>query len=191
MLKEFKEFAVRGNVLDMAIGIILGVAFGKIVTSFVEDVLMPPLGLVIGKVDFANLFLQPDGQALRQRRRGQGGGSAHAQLRHLHQQCAELHHRSVRDFPAGAAGEPYEAAAGARASEHARVSLLLRRDPAESHSLQLLHFGSAEARERVEKGSAHCRRCSRGAVALRGIPDDQSHDASRQDDLEVVAMLHE
>ena len=57
MLKEFKEFAVRGNVLDMAIGIILGVAFGKIVTSFVEDVLMPPLGLLIGKVDFANLFL--------------------------------------------------------------------------------------------------------------------------------------
>jgi large conductance mechanosensitive channel len=57
MLKEFKEFAVRGNVLDMAIGIIVGVAFGKIVTSFVEDVLMPPLGLLIGKVDFANLFL--------------------------------------------------------------------------------------------------------------------------------------
>ena len=57
MLKEFKEFALRGNVLDMAIGIILGVAFGKIVTSFVEDVLMPPLGMIIGKVDFSNLFL--------------------------------------------------------------------------------------------------------------------------------------
>ena len=62
MLKEFKEFALRGNVLDMAIGIILGVAFGKIVTSFVEDVLMPPLGLVIGKVDFANLFLSLTGR---------------------------------------------------------------------------------------------------------------------------------
>ena len=57
MLKEFKEFALRGNVLDMAIGIILGVAFSKIVTSFVEDVLMPPLGMIIGKVDFSNLFL--------------------------------------------------------------------------------------------------------------------------------------
>lgn len=57
MLKEFKEFAMRGNVLDMAIGIILGVAFGKIVTSFVEDILMPPIGRLIGKADFANMFL--------------------------------------------------------------------------------------------------------------------------------------
>jgi len=62
MLKEFKEFALRGNVLDMAIGIILGVAFGKIVTSFVEDILMPPLGLLIGKVDFSSLFLSLTGQ---------------------------------------------------------------------------------------------------------------------------------
>jgi len=62
MLKEFKEFALRGNVLDMAIGIILGVAFGKIVTSFVEDILMPPLGLVIGKVDFSSLFVSLTGR---------------------------------------------------------------------------------------------------------------------------------
>ena len=57
MLKEFKEFAMRGNVLDMAVGIIIGAAFGKIITSLVGDVLMPPLGLVLGKVDFSNLFL--------------------------------------------------------------------------------------------------------------------------------------
>ncbi len=62
MLKEFKEFALRGNVLDMAIGVVLGVAFGKIVTSFVEDILMPPLGLVIGKVDFASLFVSLTGR---------------------------------------------------------------------------------------------------------------------------------
>lgn len=61
MLKEFKEFALRGNVMDMAIGIILGAAFGKIVSSFVADVLMPPLGLLLGKVDFANLFLNLSG----------------------------------------------------------------------------------------------------------------------------------
>jgi large conductance mechanosensitive channel len=61
MLKEFKEFAMRGNVLDMAIGIILGVAFGKIVTSFVNDVLMPPIGLVLGNVDFASLFINLSG----------------------------------------------------------------------------------------------------------------------------------
>jgi large conductance mechanosensitive channel len=57
MLKEFKEFAMRGNVLDMAIGIVIGAAFGKIVSSFVADILMPPLGLVLGKVNFSNLFI--------------------------------------------------------------------------------------------------------------------------------------
>lgn len=57
MLKEFKEFAMRGNVLDMAVGIIIGAAFGKIVTSFVEDVIMPPIGKLLGHVDFSNLFL--------------------------------------------------------------------------------------------------------------------------------------
>ena len=57
MLKEFKEFAMRGNVMDMAIGIIIGAAFGKIVTSLVNDVIMPPLGLALGRVDFAKLYL--------------------------------------------------------------------------------------------------------------------------------------
>jgi large conductance mechanosensitive channel len=57
MLKEFKEFAMRGNVLDMAIGIILGAAFGRIISSLVGDVIMPPIGLLLGKVDFSSLFL--------------------------------------------------------------------------------------------------------------------------------------
>ena len=63
MLKEFKEFTLKGNVLDMAIGIIIGAAFGKIVSSLVSDVLMPPLGLVLGKVDFSSLFLNLSGTA--------------------------------------------------------------------------------------------------------------------------------
>ncbi len=57
MFKEFKEFMMRGNVMDMAIGIILGVAFGKIVTSMVNDIIMPPIGLLLGHVDFSNLFV--------------------------------------------------------------------------------------------------------------------------------------
>ena len=61
MLKEFKEFAMRGNVLDMAIGIIIGAAFGKIISSFVADILMPPLGLLLGKVDFSGLFISLSG----------------------------------------------------------------------------------------------------------------------------------
>ncbi|HYL77042.1 MAG TPA: large-conductance mechanosensitive channel protein MscL [Bryobacteraceae bacterium] len=61
MFKEFKEFVMRGNVLDMAVGIIIGAAFGKIITSFVGDILMPPLGLLLGKMDFANLFVDLKG----------------------------------------------------------------------------------------------------------------------------------
>jgi large conductance mechanosensitive channel len=57
MIKEFKEFAMRGNVLDMAVGIIIGAAFGAIVTSFVADILMPPIGKLLGHVDFSNLFI--------------------------------------------------------------------------------------------------------------------------------------
>jgi large conductance mechanosensitive channel len=57
MLKEFKEFAMRGNVVDMAVGIIIGAAFGTIVNSLVSDVIMPPIGLLLGNVDFTNLFI--------------------------------------------------------------------------------------------------------------------------------------
>ncbi len=64
MLKEFKEFAMRGNVVDMAVGIIIGAAFGQIVTSLVNDVLMPPIGLLLGDVDFPNLFLVLKGGAV-------------------------------------------------------------------------------------------------------------------------------
>ena len=63
MFKEFKEFAMKGNVLDMAVGIIIGAAFGKIITSFVSDILMPPLGLLLGKMDFSGLFINLSGQS--------------------------------------------------------------------------------------------------------------------------------
>jgi large conductance mechanosensitive channel len=61
MLKEFRDFAMRGNVLDMAIGIIIGAAFGKIVSSFVADILMPPLSMLMGQVDFTNWFISLTG----------------------------------------------------------------------------------------------------------------------------------
>lgn len=61
MFKEFTKFAMRGNVLDLAVGIIIGAAFGKIVTSFVNDILMPVIGLLLGKVDFSNLFINLSG----------------------------------------------------------------------------------------------------------------------------------
>jgi large conductance mechanosensitive channel len=57
VLQEFKEFAVRGNVVDMAVGILIGAAFGKIISSLVEDIIMPPIGLITGKIDFSNLYI--------------------------------------------------------------------------------------------------------------------------------------
>ena len=62
LLDEFKKFALRGNVLDMAVGVILGASFGKIVTSMVSDVLTPPIGLLLGKIDFSNLFINLSSQ---------------------------------------------------------------------------------------------------------------------------------
>ena len=62
MLKEFREFVMRGNVIDLAVAVIIGAAFGKIITSFVEDVLMPPIGMALGNVDFSNLFINLSGE---------------------------------------------------------------------------------------------------------------------------------
>jgi large conductance mechanosensitive channel len=76
MLKEFKEFAMRGNVLDMAVGIIIGAAFGKIVAVFVSDVLMPPIGLLLGKVDFSNLFINLSGRPVSSIAEAKAAGAA-------------------------------------------------------------------------------------------------------------------
>ena len=80
MLEEFKQFALRGNVLDMAVGIVIGVAFGAIVSSLVDDIIMPPLGLVLGGMDFSQLFvvLRGEGDFA-----GRNHGRAHAQARRL------------------------------------------------------------------------------------------------------------
>ena len=63
MVKEFREFIAKGNVIDLAVGVIIGAAFGKIVTSLVEDVIMPPIGMILGKVDFSNLYVNLGSQA--------------------------------------------------------------------------------------------------------------------------------
>ncbi|WP_312111511.1 large conductance mechanosensitive channel protein MscL, partial [Brevibacillus reuszeri] len=62
MLKEFKEFALKGNVMDLAVGVVIGAAFGKIVTSLVNDIITPLIGLLLGKVDFSNLFISLSGE---------------------------------------------------------------------------------------------------------------------------------
>jgi large conductance mechanosensitive channel len=76
MLKEFKDFAMRGNVLDLAIGFIIGAAFSRIVTSLVNDIIMPPIGLALGKVDFSNLFINLSGTSYATLKQAQDAGAA-------------------------------------------------------------------------------------------------------------------
>lgn len=76
MLKEFKEFAIKGNVTDMAVGIIIGGAFGKIVTSLVKDIIMPPIGKLMGGVDFTNLFINLGDEAYTTLAEAQEAGAA-------------------------------------------------------------------------------------------------------------------
>jgi large conductance mechanosensitive channel len=76
MIKEFKDFIMRGNVLDLAIGVIIGGAFGKIVSSLVTDVLMPPIGMLLGKVDFSNLYINMSGGSFSSLADAQKAGAA-------------------------------------------------------------------------------------------------------------------
>lgn len=76
MLKEFREFAVRGNVVDMAVGILIGAAFGRIVNSLVEDIIMPPIGLLTGKIDFSNLYVNLSGGAYKSLAEAKAAGAA-------------------------------------------------------------------------------------------------------------------
>ena len=76
MLKEFREFAIKGNVLDLAIGFIMGTAFGAIVKSLVEDVIMPPIGLLLGKLDFSNLYISLTGQPFASLKAAKDAGAA-------------------------------------------------------------------------------------------------------------------
>ena len=83
MLKEFKEFAMKGPVIELAVGVIIGAAFGKIVSSLVDDIIMPPIGRMLGNVDFANLFVNLSDKEYPERRSSESGGSRDGQLRHF------------------------------------------------------------------------------------------------------------
>lgn len=76
MLKEFKDFLMRGNVLDLAVAVVIGAAFGAVIASFVSDILMPPIGMLLGNVDFSNLFLSLDGESYASLAAAQEAGAA-------------------------------------------------------------------------------------------------------------------
>ncbi len=108
MLKEFKEFVMRGNVLDLAVAVIIGAAFGRIITSLVNDILMPPIGIILGKVDFSNLFIDLSGGEPSYHRGGQSRGRGDRQLWNIPEHDHRLSDRGFRDLPGGKASEPDE-----------------------------------------------------------------------------------
>ncbi len=140
MLKEFKEFAMRGSVLDMAVGIILGVAFGRIITSFVEDILTPPISRLIGRVDFANMFISLSGQHYDTLAAAKAAGGRDPELRRVPQRGDKLPDRGARDLPARSRGEPYEDAARAGRANNQGLPLLPFRGGTESDALRPLHL---------------------------------------------------
>ncbi len=127
MLQEFKAFAMRGNVMDMAVGIVIGAAFGKIVTSLVNDIIMPPIGWLTGGIDFSKLkwVLKPaddtdPAHKIAEVAISYGG---------LHQHHHHLHHHRLRDLHGDQGNEPPAEKAGSRARGSAGRCRLADRDP--------------------------------------------------------------
>ena len=143
MWKEFKQFASRGNVIDLAVGVIIGAAFGKIVTSLVTDVVMPPIGLVIGRVDFKNLYIALNGQTYANLAEAQKAGAPTINYGVFLNSVVEFADRRVRRVPARAPGEQADAAAGRRPRRAApRLPVLRLVDPRPRAPLPALHVGS-------------------------------------------------
>ena len=152
MFKEFKEFAMRGNVVDMAVGIIIGAAFGAIVKSLVDDVLMPAIGLLMGNVDFANFFVVlkagKAAGALRDAGGGQGGHGGDHELRPVHQLDRDLPHRGLCRVPAHQADQLVETEGrGAGCADDEGVPLLPVDGPPEGHPLPPVHLGAQGLRK--------------------------------------------
>ena len=144
MLKEFKEFISRGNVIDLAVGVIIGAAFGRIVTTLVEGVIMPPLGLILGQIDFSSLFLVLNDAKGHSRVAGRRQGQGHPgdRLRPVHQRDRELRHRRDRSIRADQAGEPAEEAGGRGSADDEGLSVLPVVDSTESDALSELHVAA-------------------------------------------------
>ena len=155
MLKEFRDFALRGNVLDLAVAVILGTAFGKIVTSLVDDILMPPLGLLLGGMDFKELFIDLSRGGYATLAPGAGRGRAGHPLRPVPERADRVHDRRLRAVPGDPPVQPL--LSEARARGHARVPAVPVPDPAEGHPLRALHGGARGGLESATAASGRAR----------------------------------
>ena len=181
MLKEFREFAMRGNVIDLAVGIIIGAAFGKIVTSFVNDIIMPPIGLLLGNADFSALFLNLSGGGYATLAEAESCRRARHQIRCLHQHGARFRDRRVRDLRRHSCYEQAQEKAGSCAAGTTRAN-----DRAEIAHGDSRHVARAEplklgvARTRVssmracKRARAPARRQDRTPCRFRARPCEAS-----------------
>src|SRR2546426_4862087 len=147
MLNEFKAFISRGNVVDLAVGVIVGASFGTIVTSLVNDILMPPNAsdrpAARGR-GLQGFLREPLGAVVSNARRREDGGRPDAQLRRVPECADQLPHRVVRGLPAGPAGEPPVPEAGGRGPGHQGVRLVRDVDSRGSEALPALHLESGD-----------------------------------------------
>ena len=139
MIKEFKEFVMKGNVLDMAVGIIIGAAFGKVVTSFVSDVLMPPIGLLLGKVDFSNLFINMSGKTFESLAEAKKAGAATLNYGLFLNTTIDFLIVGFAVFLMVKQVKPRVGARSRPCPQHARVPLLLDHYRSQGHPLPALH----------------------------------------------------
>ena len=146
MLKEFKEFVMRGNVMDMAVGIVIGAAFGTIVKSLVSDVIMPPIGLLLGGVDFSNLFMVVKEGATAgpyaSLADAQAAGAVSVNYGLFINTPHQLPDRRGCDLRGSEGGQPHEAGRGSAAgrSDHQKLRPLRHRDPDQGDPLSQLHI---------------------------------------------------
>ncbi len=154
MLSEFKKFIMRGNVLDLAVGVIIGAAFGKIVASLVADILMPVIGLALGKIDFSSLFVyQPQRRGVRDVGGGQSGQGSHAQLRSVPEHLHRIPDRRVCNLYHREAGEPDAEACSCCGSDDEGLSAVLHGDSAGGEAVSGLHFDSLEQNKKAARVS--------------------------------------
>jgi len=154
MLREFRDFIARGSVVDLAVGIVVGAAFGRIVNSFVEDILMPPLGLLLGKADFASLFVDLSGKGYGSLAAARGQG-AHAELRAVSEHHHQLPDHRLGRVSGGEGGQQDPAAGGACCGAE-RVPVLLHVHPCGREAVPSLHV-RADSGNAVRPGTARCR----------------------------------
>ena len=142
ILSEFKAFAIKGNVIDLAVGFVVGAAFGKIVTSFTTDILMPPIGLALGAVDFSNLFINLSSKHYDTIAAAKAAGAPTLNIGLFLNTIIDFRYNRVRGLHAGQMDQSSDRRRQARAGHDQGLSVLRDRDPDRRHAMPALHVGT-------------------------------------------------